>query len=638
MSHVAVKTRRMFEVLPLLAALVFYGISLRCSLFALAVGISVTVFVILDWSASSTTRRWYTAGGIGLLAGLALLAVSVPPFGLLPPTLLSGLTGMLIGFAILGVLTRRVFTVWITAWMLVAVSGQAAMSAMLGYSLVAFVSASLIGAASQAKVLRLGLRSVLPFSLFAVLVALATLGFAKESKRIDGVLMHSLESIYTPNSVASKTGLGSEITIKAVSSITLSQRPLMDLSAKPEYLRTHVMDRFDGRQWSTSLELRSTSHTLSEVKIRPELVRKIEMFPLDELGESLPSPAGTWKVRGANPRIDGGWALWGTTQAAGITITGDANERLPLESGPGKESLAVPAELMEKLSPLTEQLTGTHPTDREETTSRKTAEKIERFFQDNFEYSLSTNLASQDHPLVTLVKERRPAYCIYFASAMAVMLRTQGIPARVVSGFAPVEVNPLTNRVTVRQRDAHAWVEAWLSEEGRFVAFDPTPSGSRQQVIGYSVNPGSFSALLKAAGSFARRTWLALRHDPVGLLAKLIKSPLMLFPFAGLVVVFFRRRMNRHNALAGGPKMDSSDPVLRQVYGRYLISLKREGIAPTPSETDDELITRMLETTDPAIVSMAKEFIARYREARFRGDAIDRRLMELAELSLPEHR
>ena len=65
--------------------------------------------------------------------------------------------------------------------------------------------------------------------------------------------------------------------------------------------------------------------------------------------------------------------------------------------------------------PLAEQLTRTAPTPREKT------EQIERFFRNNFEYSLTTNLSGQEHPLVVLIKERRPAYCIYYASAMAVM-------------------------------------------------------------------------------------------------------------------------------------------------------------------------------------------------------------------------
>src|SRR5262245_14858520 len=61
-----------------------------------------------------------------------------------------------------------------------------------------------------------------------------------------------------------------------------------------------------------------------------------------------------------------------------------------------------------------------------------------------------------------------------FASAMVLLARTRGIPARVVGGYRVTEVNPLSGRAIVRDRDAHAWVEAWLDGEWR--GWDPTPT------------------------------------------------------------------------------------------------------------------------------------------------------------------
>ena len=636
MNSVDVTTKRLLEVLPLLTALVFHAIALDRWLLALAVGLGLLVIVILDLSASPSTRRWYTAGGLGLLAGLAMLAISVPPSGPLSPALLSGLTGMLISVAGFAFLTRSVTVAWISAWLLVALSGQVEMTPMLGVSLMGFVAASLIGAASLAGVFRAGHRIILPLFLFAVMVALATFGIAAAAKRMDGALLKTLEAFYTQNLAASTTGVGHEVTISAKSSITLSQLPLLDLSAKPGLLRTHVMDHFNGQQWSTSLKLRSTSHRFADVPIRPESARRMEMTPLGQLGGSLPSPAGTWDVRGAMPRVAGGWVLRGENEENTMTLIGDAEERLPSEDQPNQENVAVPDELREKLGPLAEELTRTSPTSREKLTDRKKTEQIERFFQNNFTYSLATDLVSQEHPLVTLVNERRPAYCIYFASAMAVMLRTQGIPARLVSGYAPVEVNPITNRVTIRQRDAHAWVEAWLSEEGRFVAFDPTPSRSRTQVIGQSDRPGIISALFGAARSIARRTWLAFTRNPARSLTKLIKSPWVWLLLAGLLVLRFRRRQAKRTASAPESRMESSDPILRKIYGRYVRSLKRAGVAPDPWDTDEELITRLSETMPPAVAATATEFIARYRRARFGGEAVDEQLMELAKLGLPK--
>jgi transglutaminase-like putative cysteine protease len=67
----------------------------------------------------------------------------------------------------------------------------------------------------------------------------------------------------------------------------------------------------------------------------------------------------------------------------------------------------------------------------------------------------------------------RQGYCEQIATALAVMLRTQGIPARVATGFTPGARDPFGGDFLVRQSDAHAWVEVWFPTNG-WQAFDPT--------------------------------------------------------------------------------------------------------------------------------------------------------------------
>jgi len=69
----------------------------------------------------------------------------------------------------------------------------------------------------------------------------------------------------------------------------------------------------------------------------------------------------------------------------------------------------------------------------------------------------------------------RTGYCEQFAASMAVMARLLGIPSRVVLGFSPGTILE-DGRVVVRDRNAHAWVELWMSTQG-WVRFDPTPRG-----------------------------------------------------------------------------------------------------------------------------------------------------------------
>lgn len=66
-------------------------------------------------------------------------------------------------------------------------------------------------------------------------------------------------------------------------------------------------------------------------------------------------------------------------------------------------------------------------------------------------------------------------HCEYFATAMVILLRSIGIPARLVTGYAAGDYNPLTGYFEVRRLNAHAWVEAHFPEYG-WVTFEPTPS------------------------------------------------------------------------------------------------------------------------------------------------------------------
>jgi hypothetical protein len=92
--------------------------------------------------------------------------------------------------------------------------------------------------------------------------------------------------------------------------------------------------------------------------------------------------------------------------------------------------------------------------------------------ESEFTYSLQTAPGGGDDALVEFLTVGRTGYCEQFASAMAVMLRTVGVPARVAVGFT-AGTDRGDNR-TITTSDAHAWVEAWFPTIG-WTAFDPTP-------------------------------------------------------------------------------------------------------------------------------------------------------------------
>src|SRR6266850_1437301 len=106
------------------------------------------------------------------------------------------------------------------------------------------------------------------------------------------------------------------------------------------------------------------------------------------------------------------------------------------------------------------------------------AKAIESQLQTTYGYSLQMKAGGPD-PLADFLFNVKTGHCEYFSTAMAVMLRTQGIASRVVNGFLPGEYNEAAGAYTVRQSDAHSWVEVYFPETRSWVTFDPTPVAGR---------------------------------------------------------------------------------------------------------------------------------------------------------------
>jgi transglutaminase-like putative cysteine protease len=106
-----------------------------------------------------------------------------------------------------------------------------------------------------------------------------------------------------------------------------------------------------------------------------------------------------------------------------------------------------------------------------------------------FSYDLQTTPGSSGDALVDFLFTGHRGYCEQFASAMAIMLRTLHVPARVAVGFTPGIATGDSRLITTE--DAHAWVEAWFPGAG-WLPFDPTPlSGGRTVLPDYAAAGGT---------------------------------------------------------------------------------------------------------------------------------------------------
>jgi transglutaminase-like putative cysteine protease len=290
---------------------------------------------------------------------------------------------------------------------------------------------------------------------------------------------------------------------------------------------------------------------------------------------------------------------------------------------------------------------------------------IESYLKTHYGYTLQLPRSPVRDPLANFLFERKQGHCEYFASAMAVMLRTQRIPARVVNGFRGGEFNDLTGSYVVRAHDAHAWVEAYFPGYG-WVTFDPTPAGNagspqgwsrlllyldaassfwREWVISYDSSHQYVlgqTALTSTRSSWERaQDWARLHYARMEEWArrserKVEYSPLRWLGIAAGVLVllvvlangaWIVRKISARRLLAHPER--SPDQAAAMWYERMAHLLKRRGVQKSTSQTAREFVRIIPE--EP-LRTRVGDFTRAYESARFGSSAEDaRRLPALYE-------
>ena len=142
--------------------------------------------------------------------------------------------------------------------------------------------------------------------------------------------------------------------------------------------------------------------------------------------------------------------------------------------------------------------------------ARRLIARLSSFLRDSGQYAYSLDTSPRDpkvDPLEDFLVNRKTGHCEYFASALALMLRSVGVPTRLVSGFKGGTINAISGAYEVEQRHAHVWVEA-LVEPDRWMTIDPTPAAR-------DVSVASFAAPVKTVHELASvvdATWSQLMN------------------------------------------------------------------------------------------------------------------------------
>ncbi len=107
---------------------------------------------------------------------------------------------------------------------------------------------------------------------------------------------------------------------------------------------------------------------------------------------------------------------------------------------------------------------------------------LEYFKSNGFTYTLEPGIMNEDTPLEDFLFNKRKGFCEHYAATFALLMRSAGVPARIVVGYQGGEFNNVGGYLLVRQSDAHAWTEVWLKEKG-WVRIDPTETVSPERIL-----------------------------------------------------------------------------------------------------------------------------------------------------------
>jgi transglutaminase-like putative cysteine protease len=293
------------------------------------------------------------------------------------------------------------------------------------------------------------------------------------------------------------------------------------------------------------------------------------------------------------------------------------------------------------------------------------AAAVENYLRTRFRYTLQLPQTETKDPIANFLFERKEGHCEYFASSMAVMLRSLGIPSRVVNGFRSDEFNDLTGSYVVRAKNAHSWVEAYFPGYG-WQTFDPTPASSLGTPHGW----GRFALYLDAAASFWRdwvitydssnqymltrsafntsrgmwdgaRVWARVHYGSMLAWARRSQGRLQSSPRnwtlmgAGIVLaVVLLANLGRiarllHEKWLGSHPERAPEQAAAMWYQRMARVLARHGVRKTESETPQEFVQKI---DDNRLRRPVAQFTIVYEAARFGNSADDaRRLPGLLE-------
>lgn len=388
-----------------------------------------------------------------------------------------------------------------------------------------------------------------------------------------------------------------------------SQQVLLQIEGDSiRYLRCLSLTEFDGVKWWANRKspLRRFPYISEEDKKSPHFRQRVVYVKNSQyLGRVLP-------VDGKVVWMDGNFMSrplsnpQGNIEVTSMWTTGNNIYEYWIDTDPAPERLSPEMRRQLTYHPKQSEALNLWVENKTEgaTNLLQKARLIEKELRENFAYEIGTPELSRLAPVDDFIFNRRAGHCERFAASLALMLRMQGIPARVAIGYVATTRNLFNGRAQVRFRDAHSWTEAYFDKVG-WVTLDatpgPTPNSGGADLMDFidAMDFAWYSHIVNFNG-FAQKELLANTRQ---VLANVPAQAWNGFAwiFGGLVVLFSMVRLSRGKLTIPAFRFNWKKPfskptretVARHSYDRMLRILEKRGLKKKPEITPFEFLSEV---------------------------------------------
>jgi transglutaminase-like putative cysteine protease len=420
------------------------------------------------------------------------------------------------------------------------------------------------------------------------------------------------------------------------------------------YLRGTAFDRYDGMTWSRTHVLRvPADQTGPLVNVKASFVplgpatMQIDLEPISPPVILLPPETIAFRLLARGEPLmgrptpvflgpEGEFKYSGDDRGLRYEVFARGPFPMPPESLDSTERaryLTLPPRLPDRIGELARAWT------KNVRTPRGMAEAIEHRLRSDYRYDLDSPSGAAKNPLDHFLFESKRGHCEFYSTAMAVMLRTLGVPTRNVTGFVGGTYNRFGRFYAVRQGDAHSWIEVHVGDSG-WTLFDPTPPASAAPQV---QNTGVIALLRDIAEAAAQRwsryvvgydleqqlrllRWVAFKYGGStmqnGLLGKagsrkFVLAGALLVVAAGAAYWYVRRR-RRAPALSPGETAERQGLQIVALYRALDAVMVTRGVArvaSTPPLTHAQGLLQLSHPIAPEVLELTEVYL----EVRFAG-------------------